>query len=218
MVSKHSLSRAEVTDRIMNARLIVILRGFSCSEAVQAGTALTEGGARVLELSLVDSGAVEAIAELRRDLPADQYLVGAGTVLTERQAQEAADAGADFLFSPGLDQAVLQIARDRDLLAIPGVLTPTEITAALRLQLTLMKLFPAEPLGPGYIRQLRGPFPLIQLIPTGGVSSANASDYLAAGAVGVGAGTSIANPAWARESDYHRFAQAAADLLQTLVR
>ena len=195
--------------------MIAILRGFTPEEAVRAGRALANGGARVLEVSLVDPQALQSIEQLREDL-GGECSVGAGTVITESGAEATLDAGADFLFSPGLDRDVLAAAEARGALAIPGVLTAGEVTSALALGARLMKLFPAEPLGPTYLKQILGPFPDIRLVPTGGVDVENAAAYLDAGAVALGAGTSVANPAWAREGRYELFERAAADFLRSL--
>jgi 2-dehydro-3-deoxyphosphogluconate aldolase / (4S)-4-hydroxy-2-oxoglutarate aldolase len=193
--------------------MIAILRGFTPEEAVRACRALANGGARVLEVSLVDPQALQSIEQLREEL-GGRCAVGAGTVITESGAEAALAAGADFLFSPGLDRDVLAAAEARGALAIPGVLTAGEVTSALALGARLMKLFPAEPLGPVYLKQMMGPFPDIHLVPTGGVNAENAAAYLDAGAVAVGTGTSVANPAWAREGRYELFERAAADFLR----
>jgi 2-dehydro-3-deoxyphosphogluconate aldolase / (4S)-4-hydroxy-2-oxoglutarate aldolase len=205
----------EVAERILETRMIAILRGFTLEEAMGAGRALAEGGARVLEVSLVDPQALRSIDGLREELDGE-CVVGAGTVITQSGAEAALEAGADFLFSPGLNHRVVAAAEARGALAIPGVLTASEVTSALALGAQLMKLFPAEPLGPAYLKQLLGPFPDIRLVPTGGVGAANAAAYLNAGAAALGAGTSVANPAWAREGRYELFKQAAADFLRSL--
>jgi 2-dehydro-3-deoxyphosphogluconate aldolase / (4S)-4-hydroxy-2-oxoglutarate aldolase len=214
-VSVRPAAPEEVAERILETRMIAILRGFTPEEAIRAGLALADGGARVLEVSLVDPQAPHCIDGLREELDGE-CVVGAGTVVTPSGAEAALEAGADFLFSPGLNQRVVAAAEARGALAIPGVLTASEITSALALGAQLMKLFPAEPLGPAYLKQLLGPFPDIRMVPTGGVDAANAAAYLNAGAVALGVGTSVANPAWAREGRYDLFEQAAADFLRSL--
>lgn len=214
-MSARNVAPEEVVERILETRLIAILRGFAPEEAVRAGRALANGGACVLEVSLVDPQAPRSIEELRKEL-GDECRVGAGTVITESGAEAALAAGADFLFSPGLNQRVITAAETSGALAIPGVLTASEVTSALALGAQLMKLFPAEPLGPGYLNQMRGPFPDIRLVPTGGVSAENAAAYLNAGAVALGVGTSVANPAWARAGTYELFERSAADFLRSL--
>ena len=121
-----------VIERIIETRMIAILRGFTPEEALRAGRALADGGARVLEVSLVDPQALRGIEGLREELGGG-CVVGAGTVITESAADAALEAGADFLFSPGLNQRVIAAAEARGALAIPGVLTASEITSALAL-------------------------------------------------------------------------------------
>jgi 2-dehydro-3-deoxyphosphogluconate aldolase / (4S)-4-hydroxy-2-oxoglutarate aldolase len=214
-VNPRTAAPLEVIERILETRVIAIMRGFTSEEALRAGRALADGGARVLEVSLVDPQALSSIEGLRAEL-GGECMVGAGTVITESGAKAALDAGADFLFSPGLNQRVIMATEQRGVLAIPGVLTATEITLALALGARLMKLFPAEPLGPAYLKQMLGPFPDVRLVPTGGIGTTNAAAYLSAGAIALGAGGSVANPAWAREGRYELFERAAADFLRSL--
>jgi 2-dehydro-3-deoxyphosphogluconate aldolase/(4S)-4-hydroxy-2-oxoglutarate aldolase len=214
-VSARTAAPEGVIERILKTRMIAILRGFTPEEALRAGRALADGGAGVLEVSLVDPQAHRSIEGLREEL-GGECSVGAGTVITESGAEAALDAGAEFLFSPGLNQRVTAVAEARGVLAIPGVLTASEITSALAHGAQLMKLFPAEPLGPSYVEQMLGPFPDVRLVPTGGIGTANAAAYLSAGAVALGAGTSVANPAWAREGRYELFERAAADFIRSL--
>jgi len=214
-VSARTAAPEGVIERILKTRMIAILRGFTPEEALRAGRALADGGAGVLEVSLVDPQAPRSIEGLREELGGD-CSVGAGTVITESGAEAALDAGAEFLFSPGLNQRVTAVAEARGVLAIPGVLTASEVTSALAHGAQLMKLFPAEPLGPSYLEQMLGPFPDVRLVPTGGIGTTNAAAYLSAGAVALGVGTSVANPAWAREGRYELFERAAADFLRSL--
>ena len=124
----------------------------------------------------------------------DAIYLGAGTVLTAAQAHEAVEAGATFLVSPGTDEAVVAAMRGTGVAAISGALTPSEVMAALRLGVDAVKIFPASLGGPAYLKALRGPFPDVAFMPTGGVSVANISDWLAAGAVAVGAGSELCSP------------------------
>jgi 2-dehydro-3-deoxyphosphogluconate aldolase/(4S)-4-hydroxy-2-oxoglutarate aldolase len=117
--------------------------------------------------------------------------VGVGTVLTKEHVQQACDAGATFTVAPGLNEQVAMACRTEGLIHIPGVLTPTEIQAALNMGISTLKLFPAGPLGIDYLRALRAPFNEVRFIPTGGVSVASASDWIAAGAFAVGLGGAI---------------------------
>jgi 2-dehydro-3-deoxyphosphogluconate aldolase/(4S)-4-hydroxy-2-oxoglutarate aldolase len=121
--------------------------------------------------------------------------VGVGTVVTTDHVQQAHDAGATFTVAPGLDAQVALACKAAGLIHVPGVLTPSEIQAALNLGITTLKLFPAGPLGIEYLRALQAPFNEVRFIPTGGVSVASASDWIAAGAFAVGLGGALTSSA-----------------------
>jgi 2-dehydro-3-deoxyphosphogluconate aldolase/(4S)-4-hydroxy-2-oxoglutarate aldolase len=157
--------------------------------SVAAAAAAVEAGLEVVEVAFTLPGAARAIERLRRDHP--EALVGAGTVRRTSELEDAAAAGAQFLVAPGLNPELLEAARRRALPMLPGVFTASEIDLALRLGAELLKLFPAEPDGPVYLASMLQPFPQARLVPTGGVSPANASAYLRAGAVAVAMGSSI---------------------------
>lgn len=149
-------------------------------EAVPLAEALLAGGLHTMEITFRTEAAAEAIRLIRRDVP--RMTIGAGTVLTPCQVAQAAEAGAQFLVAPGLDEAVLAAALARNLPYIPGVLTPTEAGRALNLKCKLLKFFPAEPAGGvAMLKALAGPFAHtgVQFVPTGGITLATLPAYLA---------------------------------------
>ena len=121
-------------------------------------------------------------------LSGTETTIGAGTVTTISQAESAVDAGARFLVSPHLDEKLVVWAHSSDVAYLPGVFTPSEVAAAIAIGVDTVKLFPASVGGPGLIGALRGPFPDVSFIPTGGITGENAASYLAAGAITVGVG------------------------------
>ena len=143
-----------------------------------------------VEVTFTVPDAPGAIAELAAE---ESLLVGAGTVLTPDQADAAVRAGARFLVSPGLDDEVLDAAERLGVPALPGVFTPTEVARAAR-RCSLMKLFPASLGGPTLLAALRGPFPDLAFVPTGGVSASTVGEWLAAGAIAVGASGDLCPP------------------------
>lgn len=155
--------------------------------------AIGEGGVSAIEITTTVPGAIDVIRELARTLPS--MLLGAGTVLDVATARAAVDAGARFVVSPILSDALIDEATRHDLPIIPGCFSPTEIVRAVDAGASLVKIFPATSLGPGYIRDLRGPFPALNLIPTGGVTPDNAGDWIRAGAAAVGVGTALLDAA-----------------------
>jgi len=180
------VSREDVVARIAERRVVAILR---CAEPARVGAEVIEGGVDVVELPLGVPGALTAISSLSSSFPS--ALVGAGTVTTAADAAAALDAGARFLLSPVLRPEVVAAAHARDAAAVPGAFTPTEIDACMRAGADLVKLFPADRLAPADLRVLLAALPDARLLPTGGISTANAADWLAAGAVAVGVGGAL---------------------------
>jgi 2-dehydro-3-deoxyphosphogluconate aldolase/(4S)-4-hydroxy-2-oxoglutarate aldolase len=164
---------------------------------VDACRAAVRGGLSVLEITLTTPGALRAIEAMAKE---DGAIPGGGTVLTPDDARRVADAGGRFALSPVFDPEVVEEAHRLGLLAVPGTSTPTEILAAHRGGARLVKVFPAAALGgPAYIRAVRGPLPDIPLVPTNGVTPDTIADYLAAGAVMVGAGGDVFPPGFTLE-------------------
>jgi 2-dehydro-3-deoxyphosphogluconate aldolase/(4S)-4-hydroxy-2-oxoglutarate aldolase len=168
------------------AGVIAVLRAPSADAAVGAAEALLAGGITGIEITYSTPDAARAIARQRDRQPG--ALVGAGTIRTPGQAEEAAEAGAQFVVSPGSTPHLVaaMLATGRPTLA--GALTPTEIMAAVDAGVHAVKLFPGSLGGPAYLRALRGPFPDVPIVPTGGVSAGNLADWFASGALAVGAG------------------------------
>ncbi len=166
-----------VVDRIERARLVPVVVIDDANHALALAEALSAGGIRCAEITLRTSagiGAIAAMAEL------DGFTVGAGTVLSPEDVDACADAGAEFIVSPGLDASVVARSQQRGLLALPGIATATELQAAARLGLREVKFFPADRLGGlGTIIALSAPFPGMRFMPSGGVNVDNVGDYLA---------------------------------------
>jgi 2-dehydro-3-deoxyphosphogluconate aldolase / (4S)-4-hydroxy-2-oxoglutarate aldolase len=178
-----------VVARLVAARLIGIVRLDEVELAVAATRVALEAGLRAVEITFTLPTAARAIEKLRVEYPA--ALIGAGTVRTLSELDEAGAAGAQFVVAPGLNPDLVEAAQRRGLVMIPGVFTASEIDLALRLGTELLKLFPAEPQGPAYLASLLQPFPDARLLPTGGVSALNATTYLRVGAAAVAMGSSL---------------------------
>ena len=186
-----SLRSSPVAAAIRELRVIAILRRVEPRERLLAlADELVADGIRVLEITL-DSP--DAAGDLRavRDRVRERAWVGAGTIRTTDQIRAAIDAGAAFGVGPVLDRALIDAALAAGLPFVPGAATPTEADSAWRAGATFVKLFPGSSLGPGFVRELRGPLPEIETIVTGGVDQTNAAAFLAAGAVAVGVGSAL---------------------------
>ena len=181
-----------VLDALRQHRVMAIARGLADASADEAAEALYAGGVRLIEVTLNTPGALEIITRWRGHF-AGRMRVGAGTVLDERLARQAIEAGAEFLVSPNVDEAVIGCGVQSGVEVFSGALTPTEIVRAWRAGASAIKVFPAATFGPKYLQELRGPLAQIPLVAVGGVSADNLHEFLGAGAIGVGLGSSLVN-------------------------
>ncbi|RPF22625.1 bifunctional 4-hydroxy-2-oxoglutarate aldolase/2-dehydro-3-deoxy-phosphogluconate aldolase [Myceligenerans xiligouense] len=166
-----------VLERLERARVVPVVVVDDATQGLGVARALDDGGLPVAEVTFRTSGARAAIEAITAECPG--MLVGAGTVVSPRQVDEAVTAGASFLVSPGLSEAVVRAAQEAGVPILPGVATASDIMAALDLGITTVKLFPAGVVGgPGAIKALSGPFGQVRFVPTGGVSAANLPEYL----------------------------------------
>ncbi|HSC45433.1 MAG TPA: bifunctional 4-hydroxy-2-oxoglutarate aldolase/2-dehydro-3-deoxy-phosphogluconate aldolase [Candidatus Acidoferrum sp.] len=189
----------QALNRIGEVGIVPVVRASSSQHALDAVEAIEAGGIPVVEITMTVPDAVATIREVIARC-GDRVLVGAGTVCNAQQARECIEAGAQFLVSPGLSINVLEVARTLGVLAIPGALTPTEVMAAAEAGAKAIKIFPCGSVGGHkYISALRGPFPGLHFIPTGGVNPANAAEFFAAGAFAIGMGSDLVNALALRE-------------------
>jgi 2-dehydro-3-deoxyphosphogluconate aldolase / (4S)-4-hydroxy-2-oxoglutarate aldolase len=186
------VDKQAILKRIADLGLLAVLRAPDPAGARRAVDALVETGVLGIEITYSTPDAASVIADVKQSY-GDEVLVGAGTLIARAQVAEAAEAGASYLVSPGLDDEVVAAMQTTGLPAMAGVLTPTEVMRGVGLGVDVMKLFPGSLGGPSYLRSLRGPFPDVPFMPTGGVSADNVGDWLAAGAIAVGAGSELAS-------------------------
>ncbi|WP_298037505.1 bifunctional 4-hydroxy-2-oxoglutarate aldolase/2-dehydro-3-deoxy-phosphogluconate aldolase [uncultured Microbacterium sp.] len=207
-----------MTDRLARVRetgVLAVLRAPSPEIALDTAEAIIRGGIPGIEVTYSTPDAPAVIRELIAR-HGDAAVIGAGTVTTIEQAEAAADAGAEFLVSPGTLPDLTRAMIDTGRTVMTGAMTPTEVMTALALGVDVVKIFPASLGGPGYLGALRGPFPDAPLMPTGGVSPENLPDWFAAGAVAVGAGGDLANTASIRASDWDDITRRAARFADAL--
>jgi len=181
-------------ERLRETRIVAVLRAPSAELAIRATEALIAGGVTAIEVTFSTPDPTLAIAEIVRR-HGDGVYIGAGTITQPEQARAAADAGAQFLVSPGSVPAIAHAMLTTGLVTMLGALTPTEMMVAVSLGADVVKVFPASLGGPSYLRSLRGPFPDVPLMPTGGVNLANLREWFDAGVVAVGAGGELVSNA-----------------------
>lgn len=195
------------------AKASAILRTSDTNAARCAMDAAIRAGFRVVEFTLTVPGALELIGEFSRR---PGVAVGAGTVLTAAEARDAVKAGATFLVSPVVDEAVIEAAKSLNVAMMPGTHTPTEMLRAFRAGAPLQKLFPAPGIGPAYISACLGPLPFLKIVPTHGVDASNAAAYLKAGAFAVGFVNSLFDPGDMAAGRFDRIEQRAAAMLNAV--
>lgn len=188
-----SMSPKQTLERLTEDGLITIIRGaFSLEAQAKMAQALSEGGVTVLEVTLNTTDALKSISYLQKHF-GDDLLVGAGTVRSAEDVDKAIDAGASFLIAPCLDLPSVERAQQHNVLLLPGIFTATEAQAAFVAGCQTVKLFPADVLGPKYLKGLRAPLEHIDFIPTGGVSPDTIGAFHDAGAVAFGVGSFLVN-------------------------
>ena len=201
-----SKSREAVTAAIELAGIVAVIRVKDPARVRGVVDAIAEGGVRALEVTMTVPGAVDLIAQLAPTMP-EGFLLGAGTVTDAATVHRVVDAGARYIVSPVFRRAVLDACRERDVPVMPGCFSPTEILDAWEAGADVIKVFPATALGPGYIKDIHGPMPQVKLMPTGGVTLDNAGDWIRAGAVAVGVGTSLLDARAVASGDFAQLRQ-----------
>jgi 2-dehydro-3-deoxyphosphogluconate aldolase/(4S)-4-hydroxy-2-oxoglutarate aldolase len=184
------MTREEVRARIEELAILPAVRAANADDALFAAEAVSRGGLPIVELTMTVPNATDLIAQLVKEHP--RMVVGAGTVLDLETARACLAAGAKFITSPGLDLEVVEFAVRAGVVVMPGVLTPSEIIAAVKAKADFVKIFPCSQLGGvDYLHALKAPFPNVAFIASGGVNQQTAGKYLAAGAVAVGIGADL---------------------------
>ena len=182
------MDKSQVLAKIREVGLLPVLRAESEDEGLVLAHALAAGGVTVLEITMTVPGAIELIRRVAKDA-GDRILVGAGTVLDPETARACMLAGAEFIVSPALNVATVEICRRYGVAVFPGALTPTEIVTAWQAGADAVKVFPCSAVGGAkYLKAIKAPLPQIELIPTGGVSLATGAEFLEAGAMALGVG------------------------------
>ena len=205
-----STDKASVVARIKTERAVAVIRTNSIARALSAAEAVIAGGFRVIEITFSFPEAAKAIAKLAEN---NDLLLGAGTILSREQAHEAVEAGARFLVSPCVLPEVIDAAHQLNVAIIPGAFTPTEIYSAHSLGADIVKIFPAIKFGPEYLKAIRGPLPHIPIMPTSGVDASNVAEWFRAGAVAVGAVSSVFDPELVRSGDWNEITKRARDFI-----
>jgi 2-dehydro-3-deoxyphosphogluconate aldolase/(4S)-4-hydroxy-2-oxoglutarate aldolase len=189
--------------RVLDCGIVAVVRAPDGGHLVEVAEALLDGGVTVVEITMSVPNALEVISQVRQAM-GDRILLGAGTVLDEETARAVLLAGAEFIVAPTLNLDVIRLCRRYDKLVMPGAFTPTEILTAWEAGADIIKVFPADVVGPAFFNALRGPLPQIRLMPTGGVDLSAAADFLKAGACCLGVGGQLVEPKAVSERNFDR--------------
>jgi 2-dehydro-3-deoxyphosphogluconate aldolase / (4S)-4-hydroxy-2-oxoglutarate aldolase len=204
-----------VLTKIKELGLLAVIRGPSVELTIQMVKALVEGGVLGIEITYSTPNAEGVVAELSKYF-GDQILLGMGTLTEPAQAQSAIAAGANFLVSPICETGLVNAMTSTGVATMVGALTPTEVFQAYKAGADVVKVFPGSLGGPTYLKSLKGPFPYIPMMPTGGVSETNVKEWFAAGVVAVGAGSELCPPNLAKEGRFAEISQRAAAFVRAV--
>jgi Entner-Doudoroff aldolase len=212
------MDKSTVKRKIIETGVIPVIRASSRDEAMRAVEAIRNGGIEIFEITMTVPGAVKLIETLAARFQ-NEALIGAGTVLNVTTARDCINAGAQFVISPALDTKTIAFCKEKEILVMPGALTPTEIVTADAAGADFVKIFPAGAMGgASYIKSLKAPLPHIEMIPTGGVSLANAADFIKAGASAVGVGAELVDLKSLREGNEKLLTEKARQYLETVAQ
>lgn len=202
------MSRSFPLQRVLDSGIVAIIRAPSGELLVDVAEALLEGGIDVIEVTFTVPGVLDIISRVR-DALGDRILLGAGTVLDTESARAAMLAGAEFIVTPTVNRDVIELCNRYDKVIMPGGFTPTEVLTAWEAGADIVKVFPAEIGGPNHLKALKGPFPQIRLLPTGGVNLNTLADFVKAGACAVGLGSALVEKDALAQGDLDRIRELA---------
>jgi 2-dehydro-3-deoxyphosphogluconate aldolase/(4S)-4-hydroxy-2-oxoglutarate aldolase len=189
--------------QVLDCGLMAVVRARESQQLVEVVRALADGGITVVEITMSVPNALEVLRQVRSAL-GERVLLGAGTVLDPETARMVLLAGAEFIVAPTVNLDVIRLCRRYDKVVVPGAFTPTEILTAWEAGADIVKVFPADAVGPAYFKALRGPLPQIRVMPTGGVDLTTAAAFLSAGACCLGVGSQLVEPAAVANRDFER--------------
>src|SRR5438874_4400946 len=189
--------------RVLDCGIVAVVRAPQSDQLVEVAQALADGGVTVVEITMSVPNALDVLRQVRQAL-GDRVLLGAGTVLDAETARAVLLAGAEYIVAPTLNLEVIRLCQRYDKLVMPGAFSPTEILTAWEAGADIVKVFPADVVGPAFFKAMRGPLPQIRMMPTGGVDLNSAAAFLKAGACCLGVGGQLVEPKAVAERNFDR--------------
>lgn len=208
------MKKEQVISRIREVGLVAVVRAESEEKAVRITEACLEGGVAAIEITFTVPGAHKVIESLSKRFTQDQIILGAGTVLDPETARIAILSGAQYVVSPSFNSETVKLCNRYRIACMPGAMTIREVVECLEAGADIVKVFPGELFGPQIIKAIKGPIPQAELMPTGGVTTENAAEWIKAGAVALGAGSSLT--AGAKTGDYAKITETAKVFIQKI--
>src|SRR5438067_4820518 len=197
------MSKETQLRQVLDGGIVAVVRSPDSQQLVEAARALAEGGVSVVEITMTVPHALDVLRQVRQAL-GDRLLLGAGTILDPETARAALLAGAEYLVAPTLNLEVIRLCQRYDKLVMPGAFTPTEILTAWEAGADIVKVFPADVVGPAFFKAVRGPLPQIRLMPTGSVDLTTAAAFLKAGDCCLDVGGQLVEPKAVAERNFER--------------
>ena len=197
------MSKESQLKQVLDLGIVAVVRSPDHQQLVEVCRALADGGVTVVEITMTVPNALEVLRQVRQAL-GERLLLGAGTVLDAETARAVLLAGAEYIVAPTVNRDVIRLCQRYDKLVMPGAFTPTEILSAWEAGADIVKVFPAEVVGPAFFKALRGPLPHVRLMPTGGVDLKTAAEFLRAGACALGIGGQLVEPKAIAERNFER--------------
>ncbi len=213
--------REEMIQKILEEKVIAIVRGIYGEDCVNLAKALCRGGVKLMEVTFDQKSAQERqktadTIRLLQETLGGEMAFGAGTVTTVEMVQQAKEAGARFIISPDTDKDVIAATVAMDMVSIPGAMTPTEMMQAHRAGADFVKVFPANHVGPAYFKAVAAPLSQVRMLAVGGVDGSNVGAYMQAGAAGAGVAGCLFKPQWVKDGQWDTITEATAEFVETL--
>src|ERR1700722_10716168 len=202
------MSKESDLRRVLDCGIVAVVRSPDSQQLVEVVRALADGGVTIVEITMTVPNALDVVRAVRQAL-GDRLLLGAGTILDPETARAALLAGAEYLVAPTLNLDVIRLCQRYDKLVMPGAFTPTEILAAWEAGADIVKVFPADVVGPAFFKAIKGPLPQIRVMPTGGIDLTTAAAFLQAGACCLGVGSQLVEPKAVAERNFGRIRELA---------
>ncbi|MBM3890941.1 MAG: bifunctional 4-hydroxy-2-oxoglutarate aldolase/2-dehydro-3-deoxy-phosphogluconate aldolase [Verrucomicrobia bacterium] len=210
-------TRSQTLQRLLNPGVIAVIRADSSAQLINVADALVQGGAPTMEVTMTTPNALQVISDVRAKF-GDAICIGVGTVLDTETARAAILAGAEYVVTPTLNIEVIKLCRRYAKPIIAGAYTPTEALTAWEAGADFIKIFPADQLGPAYIKAIKAPLPQLEIIPTGGVDLNTAGEFIKAGCAAVAAGSSFVSKEILKSQDWPKLIETAKKFVEVIAR